>query len=186
MSGKKKDMSFLVGKVIGKWEVLSVFRKGTHTMCNCKCVCGVIKNVYYTHMKSGKSLGCVTCAKPTGKNSPYFKGVEDISADWWRSHVYRGSTKRYKNRRGIEVSITKEQAWSKYLEQNKCCALTGLPIEFPLVNSAHGTASLDRIDSSGDYTIDNVQWVHKDINLMKNKLSQERFVELCKQVAKHS
>ena len=41
------------------------------------------------------------------------------------------------------------------------------------------TASLDRIDSLLGYTIDNVQWVHKDINRIKFDMSQCRFVELC-------
>ena len=48
----------------------------------------------------------------------------------------------------------------------------------------HGgaTASLDRIDSDGAYTIDNVQWIHKDINVMKNSFSEEYFMYLCKLV----
>lgn len=46
-----------------------------------------------------------------------------------------------------------------------------------------GTASLDRIDSSRGYVEGNVQWVHKDVNFMKQALSQERFVELCTLVA---
>ena len=49
----------------------------------------------------------------------------------------------------------------------------------------HGgaTASLDRIDSDGAYTIDNVQWIHKDINRMKSNLKQENFIEYCRLIA---
>jgi hypothetical protein len=48
--------------------------------------------------------------------------------------------------------------------------------------SAH-TASLDRIDSNKDYVEGNIQWVHKHLNLMKNILSQEYFINLCNKVS---
>ena len=87
-------------------------------------------------------------------------------------------------KRNIEFKITKSEAYEKFLAQNKKCKLSGLPLSFPL----HGTdlinngciASLDRIDSNMSYTYNNIQWVHKDINLMKNALSELRFMELCK------
>jgi len=45
------------------------------------------------------------------------------------------------------------------------------------------TASLDRIDSSKGYVKGNLQWVHKDINMMKNHYNQKYFIEICKKVA---
>ena len=45
------------------------------------------------------------------------------------------------------------------------------------------TASLDRIDSKKAYTVDNIQWVHKDINMLKNKYDQEYFIHMCTLVA---
>lgn len=47
------------------------------------------------------------------------------------------------------------------------------------------TASVDRIDSTKGYTPDNVQWVDKRINFMKQHFSQVEFVELCCLVSKH-
>lgn len=47
----------------------------------------------------------------------------------------------------------------------------------------YNTASLDRIDSSKPYIIDNIQWVHKDINFMKRTYSHDYFIKLCKLVA---
>ena len=40
--------------------------------------------------------------------------------------------------------------------------------------------SVDRIDSSKGYIIDNIRWIHKDINVMKNSFSDEYFTYLCK------
>jgi hypothetical protein len=47
------------------------------------------------------------------------------------------------------------------------------------------TASLDRKDSGKGYTLDNVQWVHKRVNIMKNIISDMEFIEWCKKVANH-
>ena len=77
-----------------------------------------------------------------------------------------------------------EQAWQLFENQEHRCALSGLLLNFPKDRNPHGgTASLDRIDSDGDYTLDNVQWVHKDINKLKNAFNQSYFIELCKAVA---
>lgn len=38
------------------------------------------------------------------------------------------------------------------------------------------------MNTSEGYVKGNVQWVHKDINLMKNALDQEYFVNLCTKV----
>lgn len=48
------------------------------------------------------------------------------------------------------------------------------------------TASLDRIDSSRGYEIDNIQWVHKDVNKMKMGLSQNEFIDICKIISKNN
>ena len=47
------------------------------------------------------------------------------------------------------------------------------------------TASLDRIDSSQPYVVTNIQWVHKDVNLMKMDLDEDWFVALCWVVTNH-
>ncbi len=44
--------------------------------------------------------------------------------------------------------------------------------------------SIDRIDSSGDYTIDNVQLVCSCVNIMKREISQDIFMKFCKAIAK--
>ena len=45
------------------------------------------------------------------------------------------------------------------------------------------TASLDRIDSTKGYFIENVQWVHKYVNIMKWHTANQEFIEWCKLIA---
>jgi len=59
-------------------------------------------------------------------------------------------------------------------KQAGLCAYTKLPISI-----RSRTASLDRKDSSKGYIEGNVQWVHKDINMMKRHYTEEYFLRLC-------
>ena len=90
----------------------------------------------------------------------------------------------YKNAitRGYEWAITPEDVNSVYLQQNKKCALSGLDIGWSETNWEH-SASIDRIDNAKGYTKDNIQLVHKKINMMRGSLSVKEFVEFCRAVA---
>jgi len=44
------------------------------------------------------------------------------------------------------------------------------------------TASLDRIDNNLGYTINNIQWVHKDINRIKREYDQNVFLTYVKYI----
>jgi hypothetical protein len=69
-------------------------------------------------------------------------------------------------------------------KQDYKCALTGWDIMFPETgHPQEATASIDRIDSSLGYTKDNIQIVHRDVNMMKSKYSQEHFIAVCCAVA---
>ena len=45
--------------------------------------------------------------------------------------------------------------------------------------------TIDRIDSSEGYVVDNIQLLSWDINYIKQNLPNSEFVELCKKVADH-
>ena len=96
---------------------------------------------------------------------------------------YKSSAKH----RNIEFSITVDDIWDLYIKQNKKCALSGIDIHFPIDSyefELHNwTCSIDRIDSGGNYTIDNIQLVHKDINRIKQHYSQDYFIEMCTKIA---
>ena len=72
-------------------------------------------------------------------------------------------------------------------QQHHRCALTGWPIHFPEIRATgDGQASIDRIDSSGDYTSDNIQLLDARINMMKQSYSQDLFITACRAIAHHT
>jgi hypothetical protein len=107
-----------------------------------------------------------------------WKGYGDLSGDHWR-RIQQGASSR-----NLELHITIEDAWNVYLQQNGKCAISGVDItlrgqEIGISSKQvheKTTASLDRIDSSKGYTIDNIQWIHKDLNQMKSDRSMETFL----------
>jgi hypothetical protein len=110
--------------------------------------------------------------------NPAFKGYKKIRM------VHFNEIKRSANKRGIEFSVSIKYLWELYSNQDCKCALTGLPIVFGRLSHRHETsASLDRIDSKYGYIKGNLQWVLKDINLLKSNYDNEYFIKLCNHVA---
>jgi hypothetical protein len=125
------------------------------------------------------SCGCTQYK--SGKDSPSWKGHEDISGKYWET------CRRSAERRKLEFAITPEYAWEIFTQQKKCCALTGLPLQFRTKSDmTDGTASLDRIDSSKGYVKGNVWWVDKKVNTIKWDLPLDIFLKTCRLVAEHN
>lgn len=156
--------------------------KRTKWLCNCEC--GGQVEVVSSKLKNGhtKSCGCLRDHK--GRNSGFRGGYEEISGTRW-NYVFKQDSKR-QYRRNYPFTITIEYIWDLFERQKRKCALSGVPIYFGKKRRDHSTASLDRIDSTLGYIPGNVQWVHKDINMMKNKHPQDYFIQMCKQVAENN
>jgi hypothetical protein len=173
------DDSKYLGKRINAWTILaSGFRVSGRRAFLCRCDCGRELQISRYRLESRPSQGCDKCygGHATGKNHPHFKG-QLIPQE------LLGRLKRNAKTRGIEVLVSLDELTNAFNLQGGKCALTGLD----LIPSArpNGTASVDRIDSGKPYEPGNIQWVHKDINRMKNKLDERRFIEMCSLVCKH-
>jgi len=62
------------------------------------------------------------------------------------------------------------------------CALTGRPL-------TPDTASLDHfvpVRNGGEHRIENVQVLHKDVNRAKSTMTNEEFVQLCREVVEYA
>lgn len=176
---KNKYTSDLINQRFGKLTVLKFSRKNNrgNSLWLCQCDCGNTKEVNRTNLlrNSTKSCGCLF-------KESVFKGYQEIGKNYW-SRVIKNSRQTNK-----EFTISIEYAWDLFINQNRKCFISGLNIYF----SGHGvghyikgtiqTASLDRIDSSKGYIEGNVQWVHKDINRMKQEFSEEYFIQMCELV----
>jgi hypothetical protein len=174
-----KCIQHSLGDQFGSWTVIE--RDKTDKCGNlrwiCKCRCGKIQSVSGTNLRKGKSTACKSCGgkrqpKPKGNKSPHWTGCGEISGKHWDSVL------RHAKNRGHVVEISIEDAWALVLKQKRRCAFTGLGLLFGM----NQTASLDRIDSTKGYVSGNVQWVHKTMNLMKNRLPEGEFIEWCRLV----
>lgn len=93
--------------------------------------------------------------------------------------------------RGILVAVDKDDLLGLYLSQGGRCALTGMEMDWRAKGGAGRgkraltAPSVDRIDSHGNYTLDNIQLVMNAVNVMKNDMTTDQFVMLCEQVAAH-
>jgi hypothetical protein len=185
---KKLD---LVGKKYGLLTVIED-RPATnagHITWLCKCDCGneVIRTG--TSITRSKYSSC-GCWSRFGKDNPNWNGVGDISAAWFANVIGRAASGR-KSRSGIvkKIDIDIQFVWDLFLKQERKCALSGIELTFPIKGTneeyKRATASLDRIDSRKGYLKDNVQWVHKKINIMKNVFDKQTFVTMCQAVAEN-
>jgi len=191
-----------VGQVFGYWKVLpdpkdlnnvwfSGKSKGGSILVQCECTsCGNSYQQRPSYLLSGKTKSCRNCAQKklrTGAlNTWSWKGYEEIQGSVL-SNLRTGA-----KRRGIKVSITLKDVWDVYISQDKKCWYTGLPISFEkdgdcnrVSDNSTRTASIDRIDSSKDYTKENIRIVHQMVNIMKNVYSEEKFIEMCSLIAAH-
>lgn len=164
----------LTQKKFGKLLVLKRFKDSKYSDAQwlCRCECGKEKIVTSSHLKNKevKSCGCIL-------NKKSYKEI---------SGVFFGRIKHSAKIRNIPFDLNIEQIWNLFINQNRKCALTGLLLNFSSKSNINdGTASLDRIDSNKGYKIDNVQWVHKDINYMKQDFYEVDFIKYCQLVVDH-
>lgn len=176
-----------INQIYGKLTVISEHSKtrNGHYRYNCKCECGNTTNILLTHLRQDNTSSC-GCDRLIGSNHKQWTGVGEISGDFWHNHISRSATGS-KGRKKIDLTITKEYVWDLFLKQNRKCKLSGIELKFPKTNSDKvWTASLDRIDSSLGYIEGNVQWVHKDINMMKRIYNNDYFINICKLIAENN
>ena len=74
------------------------------------------------------------------------------------------------------VEVTVQDIYRLWKNQQGKCSLTGIDMLYPSETNQNSLfcASLDRIDSGGEYTLDNVQLIARGINWLKNNHTQEQ------------
>lgn len=164
----------LAGHKFGGWTAVSY---AGESFWLCRCSCGKEKKVSGDSLRRGQSSTCgCSWSKNSGKQSKNWSGYEGLTGNEWNK-IVQGARAR-----NIPLCVTIKDCWLLFKLQAGRCSLSGLPIELAVRSKDKSSASLDRIDSGRGYTKGNIQWVHKEINMMKGPLPQERFVELCEAV----
>lgn len=168
------------GKIYGNWTVIKKTNRvnsGGEAVWLCRCSCGKYGEVVGGNLTNGCSRRCLQC----GFDRNYKTYV--LPPPVWIEMVKNSRHNRKK------IGLSREFVEALFIKQKGLCALTGQPIRFASNNREDKrilqTASLDRIDSSKPYTTTNVHWVHKEINIMKNKYTLAKFIENCKLVVDH-
>ena len=164
----------VIGQFFGDWCIIDdtpIRNQKGYYFYKCKCICGTERLVVNSNLKRGISTNCG--CKIKGKPAHNFQGIGDLSQKYFR-RLEKGALNR-----NIKFEIDKEYSYSLFKGK---CNISGLDITLNRDVSKQ-TASLDRIDSSKGYIPGNIQWVHKDVNLMKNKFSQDYFLKICNLIA---
>ncbi len=142
-----------------------------------RCDCGKEKDINSSGIKAGivVSCGCYRMEKN-------FKGCGDLSQSYWHK------VEKAAHQRGYEFTITLKEAWDIFIQQDKKCALSGVPLLMFTNNDKYylQTASLDRIDSTKGYVSGNIQWVHKRVNFLKRDYDEKELLFWCNEISKSS
>ena len=172
----RKDIT---GKKFNKLTALtfSHLNKSRHAVWICKCECGNETTAQSRFLINGAKKSCGCIRNEVGSHTSSWKGYGGLSKTRFSKIIVDAKN------RNIDFNLSIEFLWDLFQKQNGKCVISGEPICFPnKVHESDGTASLDRIDSNKDYSEDNVQWVHKDINVMKWNLSQDKFFDWIKKI----
>lgn len=181
---KLEQYPFKKGEIIGNFIVNNDDYVYHHKRYQIEllCRCGNIKYRRLSHVLEGKNIWCAKCrgynSYPENRKSNLFF-INGIHVSWLsvvNVNLIRGS-------RILESTITNEDLINQYNKQNGCCIYTGIPLDIINVIRKNSNASIDRKDSNEGYVKNNIQWVYKPINIMKNNYSEEEFIFVCKKVS---
>lgn len=170
---RAKRIKDITGKTFGKLTVLNLHHRNERgkVFYMCQCACGRQAIVCRCNLLRGITKSC-GCFKDEELKRLHFQGIGELHGKFFNHIAYHAK------RRNLPFEITCQQAWDKFIQQGRQCALTGEPIHFKQYTSkGEQTASLDRIDSSKGYTVNNIQWIHKTVNKMKMSLPESVFFD---------
>lgn len=187
----KSKNNFKIGTIINNLEIISEpFKKGktNHKWYKVRCTNCNSEMDTSTHF----SLNCVHLCKKcqnyfTSRSRSVKYCVGKILA-WFYNDLKRGAKVR-----NLEFLLTKEDLSSIFEKQEYNCYYSGIQLEICLYhhkNRSEGrintTASIDRLDSTKGYTVDNIVFCHKKINIMKGAILEREFVDICRLISNNT
>lgn len=182
----KYGIENIVGKQFGSWTVLgqcwAYADKQRTTSWRCRCACGSEGIVKNSALVGGRSTRCRKCAASSCGHEARARRLQARG----RVEIELNKCRMQAIKRSIEFDIDHALLLDLFNSQGGRCALTGIRLRLKEYQTDCANASIDRINSAAGYVRGNVQWVTKEINLMKNAATQEYFILMCRFVAMHS
>lgn len=157
----------LIGKRFSRLTVLkrSPSRRG-HTMWECQCDCGTIKEIGGVALKSGdsKSCGCLNAEQKIGPKNPTFKhGMSRTHEHRAWAHAKQRCFNRHNRKwkdyggRGIRMCVE----WKK-----------NFMAFFAHIGRCPPGKTLDRINNNGHYEPGNVRWATRSEQLRNRRCAR--------------
>ena len=133
------------------------------------------------YVRGGKDKRCRECKNKQNKEARSHynsdKALHRILQDRWFDAKYRAEQK------GIPFTITKEDLQYLWNQQKGLCAISKIPMTYTLDQGrVYTNISIDQIEPSKGYTIDNIQLVCMGVNQIKSDLDMETVLFLCKSI----
>lgn len=170
---KQKDNNDIlyINKIFNNIRVIG--RSDKHKRVYYKCECIECNHVIYLQINEFKKIyDCPKCKVKKKHDISYHK----YNLIWYR--LVRGAEER-----GLVFDVSKDYIFNLLEQQNHKCVYTGRHIFLPQeTQKGLYTASLDRIDNNLGYIEGNLQWIHKDINRLKWKWSEEELLNMVKDI----
>ena len=141
----------------------------------CKCDCGQHTIVTTNNLTSKRITSC-GCQQ----GSTYTERYKQLYEPSYILNSYYCRLKNNAKNRQIPVNISIKNIYEKFQEQDKRCDLSNILLVLPdCKTKLYNTGSVDRINSQLSYDINNICWVHKDINKIKRSLTKQQFIKIC-------
>lgn len=168
LSKGRKNGPIIEGQVYGRLTVLGkassvgTGRKSKGRVL-CRCECGKETVVFTTNLNRGKTKSCGCLQKEWASwNKPAITHGKSRTPEWG---MYWGAKNRAK-KNGLEFNL-------KVTDINipDVCPMLGIPLRAGINEASDNSPTLDRVDNTKGYTIDNVWVVSRRANTIKSTAS---------------
>ena len=178
-AAQSRSRQIKIGDKYKHWTVINGPQTTEHqcVVWECQCDCGNTRWIQGNELTNPNK--CFQCAKCAAKDRGAIQAERNGKVGELTLTRYT-KLQRSAETRNISFNVSMEYLWNLFEYQNHTCAITGDYI------SSITEASLDRIDSNGNYEEGNVQWVTYQANVSKHTMNMNELYEFCKKVLNHA